>query len=83
MKLYTFYKENDKVVYGTAVNGQRQFFYSGFSSAEEAKEATFNLHLELELRKLPPVKEGCIQRPMGVTKTFVEMSLRGEWTEIE
>lgn len=83
MKLYTIYKENDKVVYGTFADGKSQFFYAGFSSAEEAKETTFNFQLELELSKLPPVKEGHIQRPMSMIKTFVEMSLQGEWTEIE
>ena len=83
MKLYTFYKGNNKVVYGTFAEGKTQFFYKGFASADEAYKATFDLHLELELRKLPPVKEGCIQRPLGMTKAIVEMSLRGEWSEIE
>ena len=83
MKLYTIYQEDEKVVYSTFAENKTHFFYSGFSSAEEAKEATFNLQLELELRKLPPVKEGCTQRPMSMTKTMVEMFLRGEWSEIE
>jgi hypothetical protein len=39
MKLYTFFRENEKVVYGTAVNGKSFFFFSGFNSAEEAKQA--------------------------------------------
>lgn len=39
MKLYTFYQQDDKVVYGTSVNGQAYFFFKGFASAEEAKEA--------------------------------------------
>jgi hypothetical protein len=38
MKLYTFFRENEKVVYGTSVNGKSFFFFSGFNSAEEAKE---------------------------------------------
>lgn len=38
MKLYTFYKENEKVVYGTSLNGQTYFFFKGFTSAKEAKE---------------------------------------------
>ena len=83
MKLYTFYKENNKVVYGTSVEGKSQFFYSGFESAEQAKKATYDALLEYELSKLPPVKEGCIQRPLGATKTIIEVSLRGEWSEIE
>lgn len=83
MKLYTIYKENDKVVYSTFAEGKSLFFYSGFSSAKEAKEATFNFQLELELRKLPPVKEGRIQRPMSMTKTIIETFLQGDWIEIE
>lgn len=83
MKLYTIYKEDEKVVYSTFAEGETHFFYAGFSSAEEAKEATFNLQVELEMSKLPPVKEGCIQRPMSMTKTIIKTFLQGEWTEIE
>lgn len=83
MKLYTFYKESDKVVYGTFAEGKTQFFYSGFESAEQAKKATYDALLEYELSKLPPAKEGCIQRPRVMTEATVEMSLRGEWSEIE
>lgn len=83
MKLYTIYKDNDKVVYGTFAEGKTQFFYNGFSSAEEAKKATYDAQLEIELSKLPQPKEGQIQRPMGITKAYIEMSLRGEWIEIE
>lgn len=82
MKLYTFYKKDDKVVYGTFVEGKTQFFYDGFSSKDEAYKATYDALLEYELSKLPPVKEGCIQRPLGITEATVEMSLRGEWSEI-
>lgn len=39
MKLYTYYKSGNKVVYGTSVRGESFFFFSGFNSAEEAKEA--------------------------------------------
>lgn len=39
MNLYTFFRENDKVVYGTAVDGRSVFFFKGFVSAEEAKNA--------------------------------------------
>lgn len=38
MTLYTFYKTDEKVVYGTSVNGKAYFFYKGFNSAEEAKK---------------------------------------------
>jgi hypothetical protein len=37
MNLYTYCNTNDKFIYGTAVNGQNFFFFSGFASAEEAK----------------------------------------------
>lgn len=39
MTLYTFYQENDKVVYGTVVNCESVFFFKGFASEEEAKNA--------------------------------------------
>lgn len=39
MKLYTFYSSENKVVYATAIDGKSYFFYSGFESAEDAKEA--------------------------------------------
>ncbi len=39
MSLYTFYQENDKVVYGTTVDGRSVFFFKGFVSEEEAKNA--------------------------------------------
>ena len=38
MKLYTYCNQNGKFVYGTAVNGKSYFFFSGFKTAEEAKE---------------------------------------------
>lgn len=38
MKLYTYYNQDNKFVYGTTVNGKSFFFFSGFKSAEEAKE---------------------------------------------
>lgn len=46
MKLYTFYQQDEKVVYGSAVNGKSVFFFSGFASAEEAKAATLALHVK-------------------------------------
>jgi hypothetical protein len=40
MKLYTFFADDtNRVVYGTTVNGKTYFFFSGFTSAAEAKEA--------------------------------------------
>lgn len=39
MRLYTFFKCHEKVVYGTTVNGKSVFFFKGFTSAEEAKAA--------------------------------------------
>lgn len=38
MELYTLFKDNEKVVYGTSVDGKAFFFFSGFNSAEEAKQ---------------------------------------------
>ena len=38
MKLYTYCNQNDKFVYGTTMNGKSFFFFSGFKSAEEARE---------------------------------------------
>ena len=38
MKLYTYCNQNNKFVYGTAVNGKSYFFFSGFKTADEAKE---------------------------------------------
>lgn len=39
MKLYTYFNESGKVVYGTSVNGKCFFFFKGFKTAEEAKSA--------------------------------------------
>lgn len=82
MKLYTFFKNNDKVVYGTAVNGKSVFFFSGFASAEEAKKATFDWHYQYKLSQLKPNSQG-ISRPTGMLKAEIEMVLAGEWSEIE
>ena len=80
MKLYTFYCEDEKVVYGTAVNGKSFFFFSGFASAEEAKQATFEWHYNYRLSQMKP--QG-ISRPTGMLKAEIEMVLSGEWSEIE
>lgn len=82
MKLYTFFKDENKVVYGTAVNGKPAFFYSGFNSAEEAKQTTFDWHYNYKLSQLKPNPQG-ISRPTGMIKAEIEMVLAGEWSEIE
>lgn len=82
MKLYTFYKENEKVVYGTTVDCKMCFFFSGFASAEEAKETTFRWHYNHRLKQSKPNSQG-ICRPSGMLKAEIEMSLSGEWSEIQ
>ena len=82
MKLYTFYQQDNKVVYGTAVNGKSVFFFSGFASAEEAKQATFDWHYNYRLSQMQPNPQG-ISRPTGMLKAEIEMVLSGEWSEIE
>jgi hypothetical protein len=76
MKLYTFYCEDEKVVYGTAVNGKSFFFFSGFSSAEEAKQATRELHLKFKKEQYP-------RTPESLLVCEIDMVLSGEWSEIE
>lgn len=76
MKLYTFYKSEDKVVYGTAVNGKSVFFFSGFASAEEAKAETKKAHLEYKKQDRP-------KAPVGILEAEIDMVLSGEWSEIE
>ena len=76
MKLYTFYKSENKVVYGTCFNGKTAFFFSGFSSAEEAKETTLTAHLEHKKANRP-------KAPIGLLRAEIEMVLTGEWSEIE
>lgn len=48
MKLYTYLNESGKVVYGTSVNGKSFFFFGGFASAEEAKEAILSRYTGVE-----------------------------------
>ena len=76
MKLYTFYKNGEKVVYGSAVNGKTVFFFSGFNSAEEAKETTLLAHLEYKKADRP-------KAPIGMLRAEIEMVLSGKWSEIE
>jgi hypothetical protein len=82
MKLYTFYNDKEKLVFGTFAEGKTRFFFSGFASAEEAKKATFDWHYNYQLNKLKPNAQG-ISRPSGMLKAEIEMSLKGEWSEIE
>lgn len=42
MKLYTYCNTENRLIYGTAVGGKNYFFFSGFKSAEEAKEFLLN-----------------------------------------
>jgi septal ring-binding cell division protein DamX len=73
MKLYTFFKQDDKVVYGTTVNGKCFFFFSGFASAEEAKDACVELHASFQT--------GCSR---AFAKLLVApMFESAEWSEIE
>lgn len=82
MTLYTFYQENDKVVYGTFAEGKTQFFYSGFTSAEEAKKATFDLLVKDKVEQRKPNVQG-IPAPITMIETEVRMFLKGEWSEIQ
>lgn len=82
MKLYTFYNQDNKQVFGTFVEGKTQFFYRGFASAEEAKNTTFEWHLDYQIQQLKPNSKG-IKKPTSLIKAEVEMTLNGEWSEIE
>lgn len=82
MRLYTIYNQDNKQVFSTFAEGKTQFFYRGFTSAEEAKNATFEFHFNYELSKSKPNAQG-ISRPSSMIKAWVETSLQGEWSEIE
>lgn len=82
MTLYTFYQENDKVVYGTFAEDKIQFFYKGFDSAEEAKKTTFDAHVAYKLAQNKPNAHG-IPMPVTMIETEVEMTLKGEWSKIQ
>lgn len=82
MKLRTFYKHNEKLVLGTFAEGKTQFFFSGFNSAEEAKETTLNAHVEHIVKNSKPNSQG-IKPPTSIIKAEVEMVLDGVWSEIE
>ena len=82
MKLYTFFKNGEKLVLGTFVEGKTRFFYKGFSSEQEAKAATFKFHVDYNIKQSQPNKQG-ITRPIGLIKAEVAVALCGEWSEIE
>lgn len=82
MKLYKFYENGAKQVFGTFAENKSQFFYSGFESAEEAKQTTIEAHVAYKIEKLKPNQQG-IKPPISLIKTQVEMSLDGVWSEIE
>lgn len=77
MKLYTFFQNENQVVYATVTNGKTFFFYSGFATVEEAKKATLALHVRLKKQQFP-------RTPTSLLECEVEMTLsNGEWSEIE
>ena len=82
MKLYKFFKDGEKVVYGGAMDGKCLFFFDGFESVEEAKSATFEALYNYKLSKLTPNQQG-ITRPHSMIKAEVEMSLIGQWSKID
>lgn len=76
MELYTFYKENEKVVYGTTVNGKLFFFFSGFESAKEAKTACIESHKQFYKQKHQRISD-------SLAEALVEPFFDGEWSEIQ
>ena len=48
MILYPYYNQDGKVIYGTTVSGKSYFFFNGFESAEEAKEAILSRYTGIE-----------------------------------
>ena len=48
MTLYTYYNQDGKVIYGTFVSDKSYFFFSGFESVEEAKEAILSQYTGIE-----------------------------------
>lgn len=58
MTLYTYYNQDSKVIYGTTVNGKLFFFFSGFESAEEAKEAILSKYTGIEKTWIETSLEG-------------------------
>lgn len=76
MKLYTFYNDGEKLVFGTFAEGETQFFYKGFADKETAKADTKELHIALKRRARP-------NTPIGILECEVDMVLSGIWSEIE
>lgn len=76
MTLYTFYKSEDKVVYGTTINGNVFFFFSGFTSAEEAKQECINLHKSFKKEEHPNISD-------ALAEALTEPFFKGEWSEIQ
>lgn len=76
MNLKTLYQENENVVYYTILNGKTYFFFKGFSTAEEAKQKTFNVYLNIKRNQRP-------KAPIGLLKEEIDYLLLGEWSEIE
>ena len=58
MILCTYYNQDDKVIYGTAVDGKSYFFFSGFESTEEAKEAILSQYTGIEKTWIETSLEG-------------------------
>lgn len=77
MTLYTFYKTDEKVVYGTTANGKVFYFYSGFESANEAKKACIELHKKFHKEKHPNISNSLAE---ALTEPIFNS---GEWSEIE
>lgn len=76
MKLRTFYKSENAVVYGASVEGKLFYFFSGFSSAEEAKEECVKLHSSFQ-------KENCPNISKSLARALTEPFFEGQWSEIE
>lgn len=48
MTLYTYHKTENTAIYGIAINGISHFFFSGFDTAEEAKDAILSQYTGIE-----------------------------------
>lgn len=77
MTLYTFFKENEKVVYGTTTQGRVFYFYSGFESANAAKKACIELHKKFQKEKHKNISDSLAE---ALTEPIFNS---GEWSEIE
>jgi hypothetical protein len=73
MKLYKFYENGAKQVFGAFAENKSQFFYSGFESAEEAKSMVIKAYVEGRLET---------GKPTSVIKAEVERMFVGDWSEI-